>query len=318
MKNFLYLLPIFFSFLISNYAYSQKVYIISDIDDTIKITGLKAGTKEMIEQGSRSRAFFGLDTVYQLFVESGQVKNGVPDREVYFVSGAPGPLGKLSTHFLRKNEFPFPSKAYFFHKKIGEKTLDAKLNAIIPLIEGNSNATFILIGDNGEFDPDVYKYLQDKYGSRVVVFIHYVYGATNKNVVNYSTASTRQTFEIFKNQIPYFTGVDLGVQFYKLGLISKENLLKVATESLQNIDPIYYNNVKNEANYTAEYSNNHSLRHNKKLFYQTWMTGCKGYMSSEWNNLVTPFIQDDLELSSKIEKIRSIITSFSGCEVTSP
>ena len=83
-----------------------------------------------------------------------------------------------------------------------------------------------------------------KYGSRVVVFIHYVYGATNKNVVNYSTASTRQTFEIFKNQIPYFTGVDLGVQFYKLGLISKENLLKVATESLQNIDPIYYNNVK--------------------------------------------------------------------------
>ena len=52
MKNFFILTTYLFSFLISNYAYSQKVYIISDIDDTIKITGLKAGTKEMIEQGS--------------------------------------------------------------------------------------------------------------------------------------------------------------------------------------------------------------------------------------------------------------------------
>lgn len=317
MKKFIFIIIALLFIIISMTAYPQKIFIISDIDDTIKITGVKAGTKEMIEQGSRSRAFFSIDTVYQLFYENGLGSNG-PDREIFFVSGAPGPVGKLSTYFLKKNEYPFPSKAYFLNKKIGEKTLDAKLNAITPLIEGNPNSTFILIGDNGEFDPDVYKTLQDKYGARLVVFIHYVYAATNPNIVNYSTSSARQLFEIYKGQTPYFTGVDLAVQFYRLGLISKENLLKVVNESLQNIDPIYYNNIKNESNYSAEYSNNHSLRHNQKLFYQEWMTGCKGYMSSEWSNLVTPFIQEDLEIISKAERIKSIITQFKGCEISTP
>nr|BFD33332.1 hypothetical protein GTC16762_29500 [Pigmentibacter ruber] len=48
------------------------------------------------------------------------------------------------------------------------------------------------------------------------------------------------------------------------------------------------------------------------------MTGCKGYMSSEWSNLVTPFIQEDLEIISKAERIKSIITQFKGCEISTP
>ncbi|WGL58731.1 DUF2183 domain-containing protein [Pigmentibacter sp. JX0631] len=318
MKKFIFILAALIFLLISMTAYPQKIFIISDIDDTIKITGLKAGTMKMVEHGSRSQAFFAIDLVYQLFYENGKGSNGTVGREIFFVSGAPGQLGKLSVHFLKKNEFPFPSKAYFLNKKIGEKTLDAKLNAITPIIEAHPNSTFILIGDNGEFDPDVYKTLQDKYGSRLIVFIHYVYAAANLNIVNYSSSNTRQSFEIFQGQTPYFTGVDLAIQFYRLGLISKENVLRVVNESLQNIDPIFYNNIKNESNYTPEYSNNHSLRHNQKLFYQEWMTGCKGFMTSEWNNLVTPFVQEDLELSSKIERIRSIITQFRGCEVATP
>ncbi len=209
----------------------------------------------------------------------------------------------INENLPKEAMFPFGTSSNFINRKINESIYNGKVNSIRPIIENNPDAYFLLLGDNGQLDPDVYKQIQFLYHNRVYAFIHYVYeGPNDKKIVNYSNNIVRKRYEIYQNQIPFFTVSDLALQFYNLGIINRNDLLEILNTSIQAIDPIYYNNRER-----------HIFLKNQKLIYDSWMTGCLGFMNSEWVNLVSNSVANDYELREKFFHFNQLITNYSGC-----
>ena len=95
MKYFLSIMTIIFSFFYIDKSYSQKYVIITDVDDTIKITSVMARNKLFIENGIQTKAFYNMSSLFQLFIESKETSNISPDRNILYVTGAPGVSGLL-------------------------------------------------------------------------------------------------------------------------------------------------------------------------------------------------------------------------------
>ena len=166
--------------------------VISDIDDTIKFTDVPAG-KPTVLRNVFARVYEttpGMDERYRAYGD------GVM---FHYVSGSPWQLYKILGDFLIV-ESKFPEGA--FHMKSVRKNLlrlreswedfknlaagsegthDQKLKQITDIFENLPEREFVLIGDSGEQDPEVFKQIQDKFGTRVrKIFIRDVVDALNK------------------------------------------------------------------------------------------------------------------------------------------
>ena len=352
-------MKIIYSFIISfltlslNFsAFAEKYVIISDVDDTIKITAVMAGTKLFAENSMQSNAFFAMPLLFKNFSEN----NTNSTREVFYVTGAKGPLAYPANHFLQVNKFPtqtllpsqpnssnlnfqngihnvvgfldkIPSEIHnhnhnanheevdpyfpfgtgssYLNQKINDMILNGKIAAIKQIMDSDPEIYAILMGDNGQLDPDVYLKISSMYPNRSVTFIHHIYAGPDRNIINYSASSTRKRYEIYKDQIPYFTTSDLAVHFYKMGFISRDNVTNILDQSINALNVTRVTNSKE-----AE-----EFEHIQKLFYAAWMAGCSGFLnSSEWERVVLSQLNNDNELLDKITKIHADITAFRGCK----
>jgi hypothetical protein len=85
------------------------------------------------------------------------------------------------------------------------------------MMETNPKADFIFFGDNGQNDPDVYRFFasSEKYSKRVKGrFIRTVYDANASG-------------QVFSPAIAYFTDLELAIELERKGLISRSDLSKV-------------------------------------------------------------------------------------------
>ena len=145
-----------FFFLSLNFAYSNTL-IISDVDDTIKVTNV-LNKKDAVLNGLFSRkAFSGMSELYQEF--------NTNDSFIYYVSGSPKILNKAIESFFDINQFPQPGNLILKSTMIS--TYFYKLNEIRNLIYLNNPDDIILIGDDTEFDPEVYDVISKEYESKV-------------------------------------------------------------------------------------------------------------------------------------------------------
>lgn len=151
--------------------------VISDIDDTVKITGV-TNKKDLMDY-TFYRPFAavpGMAELYQQF----------PDQHmfVHFVSSSPWQLYSPLDTFLQDTGFPpasFSLKTVRFRDrnllnlfKSGEVT---KPIAIEGLLEKYPQRQFILIGDSGEQDPEVYHLIAKNHTRQILaVFIRDVTG----------------------------------------------------------------------------------------------------------------------------------------------
>ena len=207
--------------LICGNVFGAQLVLISDIDDTIKITGVK-DPKMMMAYGMRDEEFFGLDSLYNFFLCHQGPKDcletggrGVFDKNLIYVTGQPGPLHKLGEKFLRKNNFPMAPNILWKDSK--QSTLDFKKEIIEKYIKMSSpNNKYILVGDNGEYDAQVYQYITGKYGDRVLAsFIHMLY------------LPAGEKHQLLPGQIAYLTSVDLAVHFFNMKEIDGDSLQKI-------------------------------------------------------------------------------------------
>lgn len=154
--------------------------VISDIDDTLKVTGITAG-EQVVLRNTFFREFViapGMAEMYQAFE---------PAVAFHYISGAPWQLYEPLSQFLFSNSVRFPSGS--FHMKNvrtnpfesetyhdfwnllvnGSKrtTIVQKLRQISAVITHFPQRKFILIGDSGEADPEVFQAIQDRYGEQV-------------------------------------------------------------------------------------------------------------------------------------------------------
>jgi phosphatidate phosphatase APP1 len=144
------------------------VSVISDIDDTIKITEVR--DREATLRNTFLREFRpapGMAEFYQALARSNHAS-------FHYVSASPWQLYEPLSEFARSNGFP----AGTFHLKpfrwkdrsffsLFADPVKYKLGVLEPLLKKFPNRKFILIGDSGERDPEIYGQLARKFPEQI-------------------------------------------------------------------------------------------------------------------------------------------------------
>lgn len=190
MKNLF--LIVLFAFTLSVQA---AVSIISDLDDTIKIT----------EASGDPRDYIG-DKVY----------SGIPDfftaaksysTSLYILSASPTFMSPVIKNALKKNGVEY--KSLILKANLREDKLPYKIRKIKEIMDANSD-DFILIGDDLGQDPEVYAEIKRLYPSRILeTYIHSVNGrAIPSDAVLYWTTFDLSLRELIAGRMDP-SGVDL-------------------------------------------------------------------------------------------------------------
>ncbi len=142
--------------------------VISDIDDTIKFTNV--GNKQEMLRNSFLRPYQSIDGMPELFSQL-----AAPDTSFHYISATPWQLYHPIAGFLRDHKFPqgsihlrkFVLKDITFLKKIFP-THKRKRKVIESLLSQFPQRHFLLFGDSGEKDPEMYGEIARKYPEQIV------------------------------------------------------------------------------------------------------------------------------------------------------
>jgi hypothetical protein len=139
---------------------ATEVSIISDIDDTVRISHV--GFKPALLQGTFFEPFRATPGLAQLYSRWQQHSPGLA---LHFISSSPLPLYKpLREELMTRHPFPLAT----YHLKwfrlregatielLSTSPLITKRRQIAPLLASYPHRRFVLVGDSGERDPEVY------------------------------------------------------------------------------------------------------------------------------------------------------------------
>lgn len=169
----------------------EGLSVVSDIDDTIKITEIPAGARVVVRN-----TFF---KEYAAAPIMNELYENWENASFHYVSGSPWQLYRSLANFLI-GESGFPEGS--FHMKNAHKnpltistwsdltelvtnellTFEQKISQISELFENFPGRKFILVGDSGERDPEVYREIENNYPDQVKeIIIRDVVNAREKN-----------------------------------------------------------------------------------------------------------------------------------------
>lgn len=148
--------------------------VISDIDDTVLETGVTrklAMARTVFLNNARTRLpFKGVAAFYEALVR-GMSPGG--ENPIFFVSGSPWNLYDLLAEFMDLQKIPRgPILLRDFgldpRKLIKKETVSYKLGCIRPILDLYPKMKFILIGDSGEKDPEIYRQVVKERPGRIL------------------------------------------------------------------------------------------------------------------------------------------------------
>lgn len=162
--------------------------IISDIDDTIRDVDVPSRINSFNNIFLKPfRPIPGMSDLYRRFTS-------INNNQVFYVSGGPWQLYPATyNEFLSFNNFPDPQSLFmrsvvptnlaglrdavksFSTEKFKQKTITYILNTML-----NFKKSVILIGDEGERDPEVYNYINQVYPNVDYIFIRVLDGSRNE------------------------------------------------------------------------------------------------------------------------------------------
>ena len=156
------------------------ITVVSDIDDTIKHSEVRDKIQLGLNTFAREfRATPGTAALYQRWAGGG--------REIVFhyVSGSPFQLFPPLAEFARRDGFPEGSVHLRPFRLKDSSALQFfgdpkkfKLDTISPILRQFKDRRFILVGDSGEHDPEVYAALASDFSNVVAIFIRDVTNET--------------------------------------------------------------------------------------------------------------------------------------------
>ena len=127
---------------------AARTLIVSDVDDTIKMTGILNGNTTIAWNGLiRTKGFSGMSELYK--------ELEIDDTVIFYVSGSPKIIKSRVSEFLEENEFP-QQPNLMLKDWITEDTVHYKTESIKTLIGRYNPDKVILIGDDTEHDPEIY------------------------------------------------------------------------------------------------------------------------------------------------------------------
>ncbi len=151
---------------------SNTLGVISDIDDTVLVSDVtdkkKLLKKTFLQNHKQRRTFPGTADFYRRLLAQNPEPLAAP---MFYVSASPRQLTDNISAFLAQNQYP---RGVLLTKRINGDDRDplldqqqykiAKIESIFAALPW---VKFILIGDDGERDPEIYRTLQEKYPQRV-------------------------------------------------------------------------------------------------------------------------------------------------------
>jgi hypothetical protein len=179
-------------------------FIVSDIDDTVKLTDVDHKPAALARAALSEKAFAGMSTLYQEISEQNERST------VYFVSGSPEIFRRSLTEMLAANEFPGPWVLTL--RDLSMPTREFKTTKIKEILDTLPlEAKLILVGDDGEADPEIYATILQKYPDRVAgVYIHRIKGRALPSDV-----------------VPYDTAMDIALREMEIGHIRADQAIRV-------------------------------------------------------------------------------------------
>ena len=151
----------------------RGVSVISDIDDTIKLTQATSKRSMLVNTFLRPfEAIDGMASMYQDWSELGC--------DFHYVSSSPWQLYEPLAELCQSCDFPAGSMhlRYFrvrdeMFKRFRPLRRNKKVAIIANILKRLPQRRFVLIGDSGEKDPEVYRFLARRYPDRVAaILIH--------------------------------------------------------------------------------------------------------------------------------------------------
>ncbi|WP_157605359.1 App1 family protein [Schlesneria paludicola] len=158
------------------------VSIISDVDDTIKHSNV--GNRRDLFRNTFTRTFVPVLGMPELYRDC-----AVAGTAFHFVSGSPWQLYEPIHDFCRAEGYPFGSfhlKRFRFREAARKLRMSPqkahKRAAIEPILAAFPNRRFVLIGDSGEQDPEIYGHLTREFPGQVIgIFIRAIRGETRNS-----------------------------------------------------------------------------------------------------------------------------------------
>lgn len=203
-----------FLLVLSSFAFADnKVILVSDIDDTIKVSHVLDKDSTVANAFVPKNAFLGMANLYSLLIEDKTVD------QIVYLSNAPKYL-MLPFHknFLKRTGFP----AGKLLLSTGLSNKNHKIESLRNLIKNESPKELILVGDNGERDTLVYAAIQKENPSlKITTYIHQAY-----SLAGYK-GSVGKPLEV--NQNGFATALDLSVELMNQDLLSESSYAKLLT-----------------------------------------------------------------------------------------
>ncbi|NRD21293.1 DUF2183 domain-containing protein [Winogradskyella eckloniae] len=149
--------------------------VASDIDDTILHTGVASTLKWKVIYNSifkHAKNRIPLEGAAEFYHKLHRGASGENANPIFYVSHSPWNLYRYLELFLRQNKFPkgpilLRSLSNFLKKKPQDEK-PQKQKEILNLLKTYPNLPFILIGDSGEHDPDIYMEIAEEFPERIL------------------------------------------------------------------------------------------------------------------------------------------------------
>lgn len=174
---------------------ADGVSVISDVDDTIKVTNIPSGHAEVLKN-TFFREFTAAPCMADLYQSYGD------DVSFHYVSGGPWQMYSPLAEFMFDENTGFPEGTFHMKnvrtnlfesesfediwKLIGsgsqQVTFEQKVGQISALLQDFPRREFVLIGDSGEKDPEVFAAIRERFPDQVAEI-------QIRDVVNHAIAS---------------------------------------------------------------------------------------------------------------------------------
>lgn len=138
----------------------QGIGVISDIDDTVKVTEVFHGIKAVL-QNTFLKTFDDVPGMAKLYQGLEKL-----DASFHYVSKSPPELHGPLADFLHKKGFPISS--IHLCPLLGRNRANFKLQQVESLLSQFPERKFILVGDSGEKDPEVYAEIMKRHPKQVL------------------------------------------------------------------------------------------------------------------------------------------------------
>jgi phosphatidate phosphatase APP1 len=205
--------------------------IVTDIDDTIQksfVPDKKQALKTLLFYNyTTQQEVAGTSELYQALDKS---NDGKTDGDVYYISGSPNQISSRIENFLKYNQFPDGSLDL---KRIGfgagedspTKQIEYKIGKIRNLFSTYPEKKFLLFGDSGEKDPEIYRQISLEYPGRVIgIYINNVTGDLKNSPRYQGMMLTDST-------------ADSANDLYRKGFISSQDLGTVVQQTAPGVIP---------------------------------------------------------------------------------